>query len=119
MRDGVLRRITKDHSLVASLVASGKIQPEEVFTHPQRNLIFRSLGQKRSLEVDTYWEALRTGDIMLLCSDGLWEMVQDEKIMAELIKEANTPDQACQMLVDAANTAGGEDNIGVVVAKVT
>lgn len=118
IRDGVLRRITKDHSLVASLVASGKIQPEEVYSHPQRNLIFRSLGQKRNVEVDTYWEVLNSGDTMLLCSDGLWEMVQDENIMAKLIKKSNTPDQACQMLVEAANTAGGEDNIGVVVVRV-
>jgi protein phosphatase len=118
LRDGSMRRVTRDHSLVASLVESGKIQPEEVYTHPQRNLIFRSLGQKRTVEVDTYWEILKPGDSMLLCSDGLWEMVQDEKIMAKLINEADSPGQACQNLVEAANTAGGEDNIGVVVVKV-
>lgn len=118
LRDHRLEQITQDHSLVASLVASGQIRPEEVFTHPQRNLIFRSLGQKRQVQVDTFWRTLQPGDTLLLCSDGLWEMVQDDAVMAQIIETSSSPAQACQRLVEAANLAGGEDNIGVVVVRV-
>ncbi|MEW5872095.1 MAG: Stp1/IreP family PP2C-type Ser/Thr phosphatase [Chloroflexota bacterium] len=119
LRDHVLRQITQDHSLVASLVAGGQIKPEDVFSHPQRNMIFRSLGQKSKVQIDTFWEVLQPGDYLLLCSDGLWEMVRDEAVMARLIDEAPTIEKACRRLVDAANTAGGEDNISVVIAKIT
>lgn len=119
LRNDQLRQITEDHSLVATLVASGHIKPEEVYVHPQRNLIYRSLGYKREVQPDTFWEVLNKGDYLLLCSDGLWEMVQDNQVMARIIVGADTPAQACEQLVKAANTAGGEDNIGVVVVKVT
>jgi len=119
LRDGRLKQITQDHSLVANLVTSGQIKPEEVFTHPQRNLIYRSLGYKAEMHVDTFMQSLRSGDYLLLCSDGLWEMVQDEQKMAQLILESTSTEQACQLLVEAANEAGGEDNIGVVVVKIT
>ena len=82
-------------------------------------MIYRSLGQKMDVQVDIFEEALRPGDFLLLCSDGLWEMIQDETIIARLIKDASSLDQACADLVEAANTAGGEDNIGVVLAEVT
>lgn len=119
LRDGQLRQITQDHSLVANLVTSGQIKPEEVFTHPQRNLIYRSLGYKAELHVDTFLQTLQAGDYLLLCSDGLWEMLRDEQEVAQIILESTAPEQACRSLVDAANDAGGEDNIGVVVVKVT
>jgi protein phosphatase len=118
LRNNKMRQVTHDHSLVATLVANGQIQPDEIYSHPQRNLIFRSLGHKRQLQADTFVEVLRSGDYLLLCSDGLWEMVQDDQVMAHLILEAGSPDQACRQLVDAANAAGGEDNIGIVVVKV-
>ncbi len=118
LRAGRLKQITHDHSLVATLVASGQIKPEEIYIHPQRNLIYRSLGQRREVQVDVFVQLVQPGDHLLLCSDGLWEMVQDEALIARLILEAKTPDLACQRLVEAANTAGGEDNIGVVVVKV-
>jgi protein phosphatase len=118
LRDQTLRQITQDHSLVASLAASGQIRPEEIFTHPQRNIIYRSLGQKNKLEVDVFQEVLQPGDYLLLCSDGLWEMVQDSKVMANTILRAGDLREACQRLVDAANAAGGEDNISVVLVKV-
>jgi serine/threonine protein phosphatase PrpC len=117
LRNHELRQISQDHSLVASLVSSGQIKPEAVFSHPQRNMIYRSLGQKRQLQIDTFSEALETGDIVLLCSDGLWEMVQDESLMVKLIESAASLDEACKKLIDAANKAGGEDNISVVLAK--
>jgi protein phosphatase len=119
LRDNSLRQITQDHSLVANLVTSGQIKPEEVFTHPQRNLIYRSLGYKVELHVDTFMQTLQPGDYLLLCSDGLWEKVRDEQKMAQIILDSSSTEQACRALVGAANQAGGEDNIGVVVVKIT
>lgn len=115
LRDGALRQISTDHSLVAGLVASGQIQPEEVFSHPQRNLIFRSLGNKSEIEVDTFAELLKPGDYLLLCSDGLWEMIQNEQEITALILKADNIQSACDSLVEAANAAGGVDNISVVL----
>jgi protein phosphatase len=119
LRDREMVQITKDHSLVASLVADGDILPEEVYTHPQRNVIYRFLGQKGLVQPDIFREALQPGDYLLLCSDGLWEMVKSERLMAQMIENAGEPLKACQDLIKAANDSGGEDNIGVVVVKVT
>lgn len=118
LRDRQLRQITQDHSLVASLVTSGHIKPEEVYDHPQRNLIYRSLGYKDELHVDTFMQTFQPGDYLLLCSDGLWEMVRDESQMAQLILDSPTTEQACRSLIETANEAGGQDNIGVVVVKI-
>ncbi|MBN2549858.1 MAG: serine/threonine-protein phosphatase [Anaerolineales bacterium] len=118
LRNHQLRQISQDHSLVANLVSTGQILPEDIFTHPQRNVIYRFLGQKGLVHADIFHESLRAGDYLLLCSDGLWEMVHSNGIMAEIIEAADEPAQACQELINAANAAGGEDNIGVVVVKV-
>jgi protein phosphatase len=119
LRDNQLQQITKDHSLVARLVENGQISPDEIYTHPQRNVIYRSLGQNQQVQIDTFIETVLPGDFLLLCSDGLWEMIHDNKYIAELIVSSTDPAEACQKLVEAANNAGGEDNIGVVVVKVT
>lgn len=119
LRDHQLRQVTQDHSLVASLVASGQIRPEEVFTHPQRNVIYRSLGQKQRMPVDIFVETLQPGDTLLLCSDGLWEMLRTSREIGALLESESDPALICQQLIDAANRAGGEDNIGVVVVKLT
>ena len=118
IRNNRLQQITKDHSLVATLVANHQLKPSEIYTHPQRNLIYRSLGLKSDVEVDIFVQVFKPGDQLLLCSDGLWEMLPDDKLLVELVTKADTPQEACRQLVEAANRAGGEDNIGVVVLKV-
>jgi protein phosphatase len=119
IRRGRIHPVTRDHSLVASLVQDGQILPNEVYTHPQRNVIYRFLGQKGMVLPDIYRENLRPGDIVLLCSDGLWEMIQEEARLVELIRSAPNLDAACQALVEAANDAGGDDNISVILVKVS
>ncbi len=113
-RNGHLKQITEDHSLVATLVKEGYIKPAEIYTHPQRNIIYRSLGNKNKLEVDLFEMPLQSGDRLLLCSDGLWEMVSDRN-MAKIIENSPTPDATCKRLIDIANQNGGKDNIGVVI----
>ncbi len=113
-RDEALEQITRDHSLVASLVAAGRLEPEAVYTHDQKAMIYRSVGEADDLSVDTFALALRPGDRLVLCSDGLWEMVRDEGLAAVLRAETD-PQAVCDRLVDDANRAGGEDNISVLV----
>lgn len=117
LRDQKLHTVTEDHSLVASLVRAGRITPDDVYTHPQRNLIYRSLGHYDQIEIDVFHEDLQAGDIVLLCSDGLWEMVRDPQI-AELLQAHYDPHAACTELIDRANANGGEDNISAIVVKV-
>lgn len=111
--------VTRDHSLVARLVESKQIEPEEVYTHPQRNLIYRSLGAgHKSVEVDVFQVELMAGDALLLCSDGLWEMVRQQDLV-RILNEQSSPEKACDMLIDLANRNGGEDNITAVVVCVS
>ena len=115
-RDGALRRISKDHSLVMRLVELGQISEDEIYTHPQRNAVLRSLGDKPDIEVDLFSERLRPGDMLLLCSDGQWEMTHDPE-MVDIIKAHDDPQAACAALIAAANAAGGEDNITSVLVR--
>ncbi len=117
-RQGQLTQVTQDHSLVAGMVAAQMIQPEEVRVHPQRSQIYRNLGERSTVEVDIYEQVLQAGDRLLLCSDGLWEMVLDAEIAKMMLQSAN-PQEACDRLVEAANLAGGEDNISVIVVWMT
>lgn len=116
-RQGRLRQITTDHSLVASLVTTGVIQPEEIYTHPERNVIYRAIGIKATIEVDAFVEPLTPGDTLLVCCDGLWEAIRDEGIEDVLLTYPD-PQAACVELVRQANLAGGEDNISVIVVRV-
>jgi protein phosphatase len=115
-RDGALRRVSKDHSLVMRLVDIGQITEDDIYTHPQRNAVLRSLGDKPELEVDLFSERLRPGDMLFLCSDGQWEMTRDPH-MAEIIGQHEDPQAACDALIVAGNANGGEDNITSVLVR--
>jgi serine/threonine protein phosphatase PrpC len=111
-----LRRVTSDHSLVEQLIVSGMIQPEERYTHLQRNRIFRSLGGDPTVEVDIFTQKLKPGMRLLLCSDGMWEMTRDPE-MERILRENADPRETCEALIVSANGHGGEDNITAVVLR--
>ncbi len=118
LREKQLAPVTRDHSLVARLVESNQITADEIYTHPQRNLIYRSLGAgHKTVEVDIFHETLLPGDALLLCSDGLWEMVRHQDLL-RLLSEESSPQKICDQLIDLANVNGGEDNITAVVVHV-
>ncbi len=112
-----LEQVSVDHSLVHRLVELGQLDAEEAKTHPHRNFIYRSLGGPPPIEIDTFVRTLRPGDRLLLCSDGLNSMIEDEDIEAVLRSE-DDPKAACQRLIDLANEAGGHDNITTVIVDV-
>lgn len=118
LRDGELEQLTEDHSYVAQLVRDGQLAPEDVFSHPRRNVITRSLGHRPEVEIDLWTKRLQVGDRLLLCSDGLWEMVQDSETLAQIVGDPDDPKHTVEQLIIAANRAGGADNIGVVVIHV-
>jgi len=111
-----LEQLTADHSLVASLVAAGRVAPDEVYTHPQRSAILRCIGDRPTVEVDTAELALAPGDRLVLCSDGLWEMLRNEGI-ADVLMQESDPQEAAGLLVARANAAGGDDNITVIIVQ--
>ncbi|MGZ8615138.1 MAG: Stp1/IreP family PP2C-type Ser/Thr phosphatase [Actinomycetota bacterium] len=114
LRAGDLRQITSDHTLVARMVKTGEISPEEAAVHPHRNVVTRSVGTEPSVAVDENTVPLLDGDRLLMCSDGLTSMVQEDQIQAILEAEPD-PQRAADRLVKAANRAGGIDNITVLV----
>jgi PPM family protein phosphatase len=117
IRDGAITQLTEDHSLVEELVREGRITPEEAEVHPQRAIITRALGIDPNIEVDLYTVEAHTGDRILICSDGLSGMLRDEEMLRVAAPESD-PRLAADRLVDAANEAGGDDNITVVVIDV-
>jgi protein phosphatase len=116
-RAGALEQLTTDHSLVAELVESGVLSPEEAERHPQRSAITRALGTEATVEVDAFTVAAEPGDVFLICSDGLSNMVSDEEIASVLASGAGLAETG-EALVSAANAHGGEDNITVVLFEV-
>lgn len=117
LRDRILEQLTDDHSLVAELVRAGRLTPEEAALHPQRAVITRALGTDPTVAADVTTIDVRTGDLFLLCSDGLTSMIDDDVISATLLDSKNARD-AVRALVRAANQAGGDDNITVTVFEV-
>lgn len=115
LRQGRLLQVTRDHSLVQELMEKGEIKPEEMRTHPGRNMITRAVGVSLTVETDLMQIPLEPGDKMLLCSDGLTNMVPNEQIAAVLLQ--NGGEQACALLIEEANNAGGIDNITAVVIE--
>jgi len=115
-RDGELTRLTRDHSLVDELVRRGKLTEEEAAEHPQRSIITRALGPEPDVEVDTRTYRGQAGDLLLLCSDGLTSMIS-EQLIAGILRAADGIEAAGRELVDAANAAGGRDNITVVLVR--
>jgi serine/threonine protein phosphatase PrpC len=116
LRSGTFEQLTDDHSLVADLVRSGRLTPEEADAHPQRSVITRALGTDREVDVDTFAVGVEADDLFLLCSDGLTTMVDDDDIR-DLLSAARDLEQAGKGLVKAANKAGGEDNVTVVLFR--
>jgi serine/threonine protein phosphatase PrpC len=112
-----LEQVTDDHSYVGELVRAGQLSTEDIYDHPQRSMITRALGQNPQVEVDVTRRVLAPGDRLLLCSDGLWEMVHGTDRLAQYLRETARPDIAAQRLLQAANEEGGKDNIGVVVGE--
>jgi serine/threonine protein phosphatase PrpC len=118
VRDGKLEQVTEDHSLVAELVRSGKLSPEEAETHPQRSVVTRALGTDPDVDVDTFRVDAKPGDLFMLCSDGLTTMVDDDTILDEIRRNRGDLRAAAKALVRAANRGGGEDNITVVFFEI-
>lgn len=117
LRQDELSQLTEDHTVAAEYVAMGQLSAEEAGSHPQRHMLTKTLGLTRFVNVDEYKVDLSRGDRILICSDGLTEMVDDMTIARTL--SSGTPDEVVWKLVELANEAGGVDNITVVVVEVT
>jgi len=116
LRDDALERLTRDHSLVEELVRRGELDPKEAESHPQRSIITRALGPEPEVEVETFTCPARAGDVYLVCSDGLTSMVSEERLR-DLLRADGSLEEAAHRLVEAANDAGGKDNITVVLFR--
>ncbi len=118
LRDGELEQLTRDHSYVADLIDAGQLTAEEAEAHPYRSVLTRAVGLDAMVEVDTYAVVLEAGDRVLVCSDGLTSMLPDTKVAELLGADGELPAASADALVNAANEAGGTDNITVVVVDI-
>jgi PPM family protein phosphatase len=118
IRNAQMEQLTEDHSLVNELLKTGKLSREEAETHPQRSVITRALGTDPDVDVDTFSVQAENGDLFLLCSDGLTDMVSEESILDVVERNRDDIDGALRALVKAANRGGGQDNITVVAFEI-
>lgn len=118
IRDAEMEQLTEDHSLVNELLKTGKLSREEAETHPQRSVITRALGTDPDVDVDTFSVRAEAGDLFLLCSDGLTDMVSEESILDVVERNRADIDGVVRALVKAANRGGGQDNITVVAFEI-
>jgi protein phosphatase len=119
IRDGEMEQLTEDHSLVNELLKSGKLSPEEAGMHPQKAVITRAVGTDPDVDVDTFTVEAQAGDLFLLCSDGLTDVVAEEEILDLVERNRGDIDRALHTLVKEANRGGGEDNITAVAFEIT
>jgi len=115
-RDGELVQLTEDHSLLNDYIKMRQLTPEEIEAFPHKNVIVRALGMKETVQVDIMNEPSISGDVYLLCSDGLSGMVTDPQ-MADILSMDGSLDEKCEQLIDSANKAGGTDNITVILVR--
>ncbi len=118
MENGSITQVTEDHSLVAKLVAAGKLRQEDARNHPRSNLLYRTIGTDETVKAGMFRVELKKGGTLLLCTDGLWGEVEDEEIRRICTEEPYT-EIVCARLVQRANANGGKDNITAIVVKVS
>jgi serine/threonine protein phosphatase PrpC len=116
-RGGVLYQVTKDHSLVQKMVERGRITAEQARHHPHNNILLRTVGTERDVEIDIFRVELEPGDQVLLCSDGLWGEVEDQDIQS-ILNTYTDPRIASLELVRAAHAGGGRDNVTVMLVSI-
>lgn len=114
--DGHMELVTRDHSLVRRLQELGQLTDEEAEVHPQRNVLYRAIGQGDTLEVDAATRRLPPASRLLICSDGLWGVIGEDRL-SQITAECDEPQEACDRLVQAANESGGPDNITVIIVQ--
>jgi protein phosphatase len=112
-----IEQLTRDHSLVRRLIELEQLTEEEALEHPQRNVLYRAIGQNETIDVDAITRRLQPGSRLLICSDGLWNLVPTEEIKS-VVFSSSSPQQACEQLVKLANDRGGPDNISVILVKI-
>ncbi len=117
-REGRLSRLTEDHSLLQDFIRQSNPTPEEIEAYPHKNVIVRALGMKETVEADVGLVQVREGDLVLLCCDGLFGMLPDQQMAGILLEEGGEIRRANQLLVDAANQAGGSDNVTSVLVEI-
>ncbi|PYS95009.1 MAG: Stp1/IreP family PP2C-type Ser/Thr phosphatase [Acidobacteria bacterium] len=117
LRDDTLRQITSDHTFVNEQVRAGTLTQSEARKHPARNILTRAVGSQEEVEVDLIEQDLQAGDLLLLCSDGLTSMVEDDGILAALRGSRGDLATSCRALIDLANAKGGDDNVTVVLVR--
>ena len=116
-RDTSLEKLTEDHSLVSHLIQNGQIRPEDVYDHPHRSIITRALGYQKEVSIDVFTIPLIPGDQLMLCSDGLWEMIRDEQVIVDILATEDSLEESVGDLILTAKRNGGLDNIGVSLCK--